>query len=92
MEINRNQYFMMGLVVLMFGIQLRYLSSYVLNEKTTSFLAERFDQGDGASAVLPANGPGVKKRVTPPEWVGWAMLSFGAVLILHSLAMKRPGG
>lgn len=92
MEINRNQYFMMGLVVLMFGLQLRYLSSYVLNEKTTAFLAERIGNSGGAAKLMPANGPGVKKRITPPEWSGWATLSLGSILVLHSLAMRRPDG
>ncbi len=92
MEINRNQYFMMGLVVLMLGVQLRYLSSYVLNEQTTAFLAEKLDKGGTTGDLMLANGPGVKKRITPPEWAGWAMLSFGSILVLHSLAMRRPDG
>ena len=29
--------------------------------------------------------------VVPPEWLGWATVSVGSVLILHSLAMPRPG-
>jgi hypothetical protein len=91
-ELNRNQYFMLGLVVLMFGVQLRYLSSFVLNEKTTAFLAEKLNKSGGSANLMPANGPTAKKRITPPEWAGWATLSLGAVLVLHSLAMRRPDG
>jgi hypothetical protein len=76
--------------VLIFGVQLRYLSSYVQNEKTTVFLAERLNKSGGSAGLMPANGPGVKKRITPPEWSGWAALSLGSVLVLHSLAMRRP--
>jgi hypothetical protein len=27
----------------------------------------------------------------PPVWLGYALMSVGGVLMLHSLAMKRPG-
>jgi hypothetical protein len=91
-ELNRNQYFMIGLVVLMFGSQFRYLSAFVLNERTTTFLAEKLNKGGDAQKLMPANGPGIKKRISPPEWSGWAMLSLGSVLVLHSLAMKKPDG
>jgi hypothetical protein len=39
-----------------------------------------------------ANGAGPKKVIQPPEWLGWCMMSIGGVLILHSLAMRKPGG
>ena len=32
-----------------------------------------------------------KHRVEPPSWLGWALVSVGSVLILHSLALKKPG-
>jgi hypothetical protein len=31
-------------------------------------------------------------RVTPPRWIGWSLVSLGSVLILYSLALKKPGG
>jgi hypothetical protein len=31
-------------------------------------------------------------RLEPPKWLGWSMVSFGSVLILYSLALKKPGG
>lgn len=39
----------------------------------------------GAETKFPA------KTFQPPEWIGWALLSIGAVLVLHSLAMPKPG-
>jgi len=95
MELNRNHYFLVGLVILLIGIQFRMVDNYVLNENTSRFLAERFAPGqDGAlrvPAFLAANGPTPRKVVRPPQWLGWAAMSVGSVLILHSLAMKRPG-
>jgi hypothetical protein len=96
-EINRNQYFMAGLLVLFLGIQFRFVDSYVLTEQTTRFLAERSGKPIAAGAtqvsqLFPAAGPPIRKVVHPPDWIGWALISFGSVLILHSLAMKRPDG
>jgi hypothetical protein len=94
-EINRNQYFMMGLVVVLLGLQLRWVETYVLNERASKFLAERITPvvGDGDSrSFMPAVGPTPRRTLHPPNWSGYALMSLGAVLILHSLAMRRPGG
>jgi hypothetical protein len=94
MELNRNQYFFLGLVIVLLGVQLRMVSSYTLTQEATKFLAER-SQGSGADSTLFAissdMGAGPQKVIHPPEWVGWCLMSVGSVLILHSLAMKRPG-
>lgn len=96
MEINRNQYFLMGLVVLLLGLQVRMVESYVLNARATHFVAERLkmlDDGDLAGGTfMPAAGPAPLRTVRPPVWLGYAFISVGVVLILHSLAMRRPGG
>jgi hypothetical protein len=95
-EVNRNQWFLMGLVILFLGLQVRMVESYVLNEKATRFVAEKLK---GLSPVaetdgnfMPAAGPQPLRTVRPPVWLGYALISLSAVLILHSLAMKRPGG
>lgn len=92
MEINRNHYFMAGIVLLLIGIQLRIVDSYVLNEGATRFLSQRASSGESVTSILPSIGPTPRKTVRPPEWLGWALMSVGSVLILHSLAMKGPGG
>lgn len=92
-EINRNQYFLIGLVILLLGLQVRMVESYVLNEKASRVVAERLvSLGGGDEAFMPAAGPTPRRTVRPPIWVGYAFISLGAVLVLHSLAMKRPGG
>jgi hypothetical protein len=95
MEINRNQYMMLGLVVLAMGIQFRKIDSFVLNEKTTEVIAKRFKDTDTVTtAMVPsfATAPPPSKRVVrPPKWLGWMLISVGAVLCLHSLAMPKPG-
>jgi hypothetical protein len=94
MEINRNQYFMVGLILLFVGFQVRMVETFVLNERASRFIAERLMIG-GESAdnqqILPAAGPTPRRTLRPPVWLGYALVSMGAVLVLHSLAMKRPG-
>ena len=91
MELNRNHYFMAGVVLLLLGIQLRMIDAFVLNESTTRFLSQRAG-GAATAAILPAIGPAPRKTVRPPDWLGWALMSVGSVLVLHALAMKGPGG
>lgn len=95
MEINRNQWFMVGVIVLALGLQFRLVDSYTLNQRTTQFLAEQAGKPHektyfGLQQMLPSAGPQVRKVVRPPDWLGWALVSAGAVLVLHSLAMPRP--
>lgn len=91
-ELNRNHYFMAGVVLLLLGIQLRLVDSYVLNEQSTRVFTPQ--SSGGLAAVRPlmqSVSPTPHKVVKPPESLGWALLSIGSVLILHALAMKAPG-
>ena len=100
MEFNRNQYLMAGLVVLMLGIQMRLVEAFVLNEHATQFLAQRMQQMKGQqyasasdfSTQLAAQSPIGKKSLAPPDWLGFSLVSVGSVLVLYSLALKKPGG
>ncbi|WP_425400536.1 hypothetical protein [Aeoliella sp.] len=94
MEFNRNQFFFLGVFILLIGIQVRMVDSYTLSAKATKFLADR-SSGAVASAsdnsVATSVAPIGNKTFQPPEWLGWCLISIGAVLVLHSLAMPRPG-
>jgi len=96
MEFNRNQWFLAGIVVLLLGLQLRYVETFVLNERTTQFLAQKMKDAElvasnDMGASLAASSPVAKKVVTPPRWIGCLLVSMGSVLLLYSLAMKKPG-
>ncbi|MGA2033437.1 MAG: hypothetical protein ABSG68_14375 [Thermoguttaceae bacterium] len=95
MEINRNQYFLAGLVLLFLGIQFRTVDSFELTPEFTQFLAERSSHPLAAvsatsQSFLSLERATVKKLVRPPDWLGWALLSIGGVLVLHSWAMQKP--
>jgi hypothetical protein len=42
--------------------------------------------------MVAASGPVANHRLKPPKSLGWALVSVGSVLILHSLSLKKPGG
>jgi len=92
---NRFHYFFIGLVVLFIGIELRMVDSFVLNERTTNMIADKtgsspIGESNPLRVFMPASGPLPRKTVQPPQWLGWALLSVGGVLVLHSLAMPKP--
>lgn len=92
MELNRNHYFMAGVVLLLLGIQLRLVDSFVLNEQATKILTPQASEGlMSIRPVLQSVSATPRKVVKPPESLGWALMSIGSVLILHALAMKAPG-
>ena len=96
MELNRNQVFMTGLLLVFLGMQFRWVESFVLNERTSQFVAERMHQvQQGANpgpirSALISSAPSSRRTVTPPRWLGLSLISIGSVLILQSLVMPRP--
>ena len=96
MDITRNQYFFAGLALLLMGIQFRMVDSVELTPEFTQFLAERTGHplasvSATTQTLTQSEKPLIKKTVKPPEWLGFSLMSIGAVLILHSWGMKKPG-
>ncbi|MHC4406961.1 MAG: hypothetical protein ACYTG0_45675 [Planctomycetota bacterium] len=95
MDINRNQWFLAGLLALLLGLQFRMIDSVVLTPEFTKFLAEQTGHPVAAASetmqTIVGTTPRIPpKTIRPPESVGWALLSVGAVFILHSLSLRRP--
>ena len=92
--------FLMGAIILFFGVQLRAVDTFVLNEKVTKFVNRRVDKK--VAANVATNEAGIYdpywdfeplnnatpaptlRRITPPRWLGWSFLSIGAVLVFTS--------
>jgi len=96
MDITRNQYFFAGLLCLLLGMQFHMVDSVDLTPEFTQFLAERTGHplasvSAATQSLTQSDKPIVKKTIHPPDWVGWMLISFGAVLVLHSWGMKKPG-
>ncbi len=94
-EFNRNQYFMVGLILLFVGIELRLVDSFVLNEPSSKFVTEKLGSKREVAATQMFNATGMsgfvpKRTVKPPRWIGLCLIAVGAVAVLHSLALRRP--
>jgi hypothetical protein len=96
MDITRNQYFFAGLLCLLLGGELRLIESVDLTPEFTQFLAQRTGHpmasvSAATQSLTQSEKPTVRKTITLPDWSGWGLLSIGAVLVLHSWGMKKPG-
>ena len=95
MELDRNRYFMIGILLFLLGIQFRSVESFVLNEPSTRMLA-RFTHGSqyatasdfGTNLYLNVH-PSPKKQFKPPTWLGWVLLTSGGVMCLHALMLPK---
>lgn len=95
---DRNTFFLVGALLLFIGIQFRLVERVTLNQTTTEVLAkyaapEASQASEGIERFFPAVGPTLPRKVVqPPKWLGLAFMSVGAVLILQSWVMPKPGG
>ncbi len=101
MELNRNHYFMIGVVILFVGIQFRVVDGYVLTEEASKVVTKYVKKAKAEQKPKQASPfmffkepPAImipkQHKWSPPKWIGWLLVSVGAVLVLQSLAMKRP--
>lgn len=94
MNINRNHYFLIGVLLILFGIQFRLVDSFVLNENCTRALDRvtrkaQVASTDPMSAFVMRVYPNPTKLIRPPRWIGVAMVVGGIVISLHSFALPR---
>tara|TARA_R110002049_G_scaffold27321_4_gene94489 strand:- start:29290 stop:29577 length:288 start_codon:yes stop_codon:yes gene_type:complete len=93
----RNRYFLLGVLLILLGVQFRMIDSFVLNEKTTRTLAkvtktEPVAESTLFSSLVMQVAPKPTKRVKPPRWLGLAMIAVGSVISLHAVAIPRHRG
>ena len=92
----RNRYFLVGILLVLLGIQFRMIDSFVLNESTTRVLAkvtktEIVADNSTFGSFVSAFTPAPTKRVTPPRWTGLAMIAAGAVICFHAFSIPKQG-
>ncbi len=91
---DRNRYFLAGVLLILLGIQFRLVESFVLNEPATRALARisrnsPVSASDTQTAFFMNLHPHPTKRIEPPRWIGLALITVGAVISLHSIAMPK---
>lgn len=94
MDFDRNRYFMVGVLLLLLGMQFRMVDSFVLNETSTRALARfakdaQLATADFGTQMYMTVHPSPRKTVKPPNWLGWAMLTVGGVICLHAMVLPR---
>lgn len=97
MKFDRNRCLILGIVLLLLGIQYRVVAAVTLTPDATRVLAKytapkQSDQIETARLFAPQQTDAVaKKEIRPPRWAGLSMIAVGSVLILNSFVMRRPG-
>ncbi len=93
MDIDRNRYFMFGVILFLLGLQFRLVDSFVLNENSTRAL-QRFaqkakitDNNMATNVYMQVASP--KKSLNPPNWLGFVLLTVGGVVSLHAMVLPR---
>ncbi len=93
MDIDRNRYFMFGIILFLLGLQFRIVDSFVLNESSTRVLhrfvkkANIADSNAATNVYMRVGTP--KKNLRPPNWLGFVLLSVGGVMSLHALVLPK---
>ncbi len=94
MDITRNQYFFRGPAVHPVGGAVSH-DRLGRSDPRVHAVPCRTDRPPLASvsaatqSLTQSDKPLVKKTIHPPDWIGWSLISIGAVLILHSWGMKK---
>ncbi len=97
MSMYRNRYFLLGILLILLGIQFRMVDSFVLNESATRALARINKQtavadNSAMSSFMMQIYPKPMKRIEPPRWLGLAMIAVGAVMSCHAISIPRHHG
>jgi hypothetical protein len=83
-----------GIVVLLIGLHLRMVDTFVLTPKASHFVEAKIKRMGRTTnpyaydSVLLTAGPVPKKSITPPRWLGLALISVGAILIFHGVSLR----
>ncbi len=96
MKFDRNKCLMLGIILLLLGVQFRLVGAVTLTPEATGVLAkyvapEKSERLESARRVAPrATEQATKQTLRPPRWLGLSFISVGAVLVLQSFVMPRP--
>ena len=90
MDIDRNRYFMFGVILFLLGLQFRMVDSFVLNENSTRALHRIVQKSNIADTNVATNVyASPKKNFRPPNWLGFVLLTVGGVMSLHAMVLPR---
>ncbi|RIK77475.1 MAG: hypothetical protein DCC68_17190 [Planctomycetota bacterium] len=83
----------LGLMVGLLGLQLRMVETFVFTPESTKVLNDWVGPNEstptGAIQRWAVNENLVQKQYRPPAWLGYALLSSGAVMFVHGLLLRN---
>jgi hypothetical protein len=96
MAAYRNRYFLLGILLILLGLQFRMVESFVLNDRATRVLSRVTEtksvaDNSGFTSLMSYISPAEARRIEPPRWLGMALIAVGAVVSLHALSIPRAG-
>jgi hypothetical protein len=89
---GRHGFLYAGILLILVGVHLRAVDTFVLNADATRVLASwsgpppETARGTIRQFVINATSP--REPISPPAWLGWALLSLGIVLTAQGLLRK----
>jgi hypothetical protein len=97
MSLYRNRYFLAGILLILLGLQFRRVESFVLNERCTRLVAKAtktpiVDNTTTFGSIFETVTPPIRKRVTPPRWLGLSMIAVGCVITFHAFSIPKHRG
>lgn len=82
-----------GALLLLLGGQLRAVQTFELSPNATRLLAAWAGPSpqttEGAVRQIAIDATQYRHRITPPEWLGWSLLSVGSVLTAHGMMRRK---
>ena len=95
MSMYRNRYFLLGILLILLGVQFRMVQSFVLNERATRVIARvtksnPVADNSGMGTFMSFVYPKQTARIEPPRWLGLALIAVGSIVSLHALSIPRP--
>ncbi len=96
MTFNRNRFCLIGILLLLLGLQFRLVHSVVLNETSTKALSKitkntQLASQDAATNLFMSTVETPKARIETPRWLGWILMTAGGISFLHALALPPAG-
>ncbi len=77
----RSLFIALGIMAIIFGLECLLIDSAILYSKTATSAVDFFN---------PTSRPATSTSIwRPREWMPWAILSFGAVLVLYTFTLPR---
>lgn len=93
---SRERLLIIGIVILLLGIQFRRVETFVFNKPASAFIEKKItsklrkDSVTSYTAYSDWSGTDVAmKSVEPPVWIGWSLVSVGAVMVLTSPCYRK---